>query len=529
MNVAERLIRFIRLKYTKHPLAFILITALTVRLIAAFFSRGYGMHDDHFLVIEASQSWVDGTDYNNWLPANSVLHKPDGHSFFYVGLHYLLFSVMHWLGMSNPDHKMYIVRILHALLSLIVVWAGYKTVYLYAGRKTANTTGWMLALLWFMPFMAVRNLAEVVAIPFLMLGIWITERSLRNTNAVFSFLIAGIVTGLAVSVRFQTILFVGGMGLALLFMKKFKEALIFGAGSIISIALLQGGIDLMVWGRPFAEFREYIIYNLDNKYSYGNNNYFMYPSLIIGLLIPPVSIFLIFGFFREWKKHMLLFFPVIIYLLFHEYFPNKQERFILTVLPMIIMLGVVGCNRILESSSFWQRQTGLIRGSMIFFWIVNFFLLSFTTTAYTKKSRVEAMLYLNSKNEDIRAILVDNNNDDGTVFVPMFYLGSWIESYQLSENLPVPDSMSTINQARHQHKIKTLHYFDRMPADELPRFVLFYNDRDLKGRITRIESYFPRLSYETTIIPSFIDRLMYRLNPVNVNQTVIIYRIRYTN
>jgi len=46
----------------------ILISALIIRLIAAIFSQGYGMHDDHFLIVEASASWVDGFDYNHWLP-----------------------------------------------------------------------------------------------------------------------------------------------------------------------------------------------------------------------------------------------------------------------------------------------------------------------------------------------------------------------------------------------------------------------------------------------------------------------------
>ena len=46
----------------------ILVAAVFIRLIAAIFSQGYGMHDDHFLVIEASASWAHGYDYNHWLP-----------------------------------------------------------------------------------------------------------------------------------------------------------------------------------------------------------------------------------------------------------------------------------------------------------------------------------------------------------------------------------------------------------------------------------------------------------------------------
>ena len=72
------------------PLFVLTVIALVPRLVAAFFSQGYFAHDDHFLVIEAASSWADGFDYNNWLPWNQGPDpRPTGHSFFYVGLHYL--------------------------------------------------------------------------------------------------------------------------------------------------------------------------------------------------------------------------------------------------------------------------------------------------------------------------------------------------------------------------------------------------------------------------------------------------------
>mgnify|MGYP000730876582 FL=1 len=69
----------------------IIFSAIAIRLIAVIFSQGYGMHDDHFLIIEASSSWVAGNDYNNWLPWTEGNTGPDGHSFSYVGLNYIYF------------------------------------------------------------------------------------------------------------------------------------------------------------------------------------------------------------------------------------------------------------------------------------------------------------------------------------------------------------------------------------------------------------------------------------------------------
>ena len=46
------------------------MAGLLLRLVAATFSTGYLMHDDHFMVVEAGASWAAGEDYNDWLPWN---------------------------------------------------------------------------------------------------------------------------------------------------------------------------------------------------------------------------------------------------------------------------------------------------------------------------------------------------------------------------------------------------------------------------------------------------------------------------
>ena len=151
----------------------IIIAAIIIRLIAAIFSEGYGMHDDHFLVIEAASSWSDGYDYNDWLPwSKGNAGKPEGHSFTYVGLNYIFFYVSKFAGLSNPKLLMLLNRVLHALLSVLVVYFGIKITEKISDRKNAVTVGWILALLSILPFLSVRNLVELTSIPFLMWGIW---------------------------------------------------------------------------------------------------------------------------------------------------------------------------------------------------------------------------------------------------------------------------------------------------------------------------------------------------------------------
>jgi hypothetical protein len=154
--------------YLKNPLICILVVGLFFRLLAAIFSEGYAFQDDHFLIIEVAQQWLDKSP-SELLPQLGA-KVPSGHSFFYPGLHYYFFSFLHSLGIDNPNIKMLLVRILHAFYSMSIVLLGYKITLLISNKKNAETVGWILAIFWIFPLLSVRNLIEYVCIPPLMLA-----------------------------------------------------------------------------------------------------------------------------------------------------------------------------------------------------------------------------------------------------------------------------------------------------------------------------------------------------------------------
>ena len=121
--------------------------ALILHLVAMIFAMGFRMYDDHFLLIKVAQSWVDGYDYNNWLPrspGNSGI--PQGHSLFYVSIHFLILSFFKFIGFTNPDYQMYAIRLMHALYSLLVVALGYKITLKLSDKHSTDWVGWLLGL-----------------------------------------------------------------------------------------------------------------------------------------------------------------------------------------------------------------------------------------------------------------------------------------------------------------------------------------------------------------------------------------------
>ncbi len=503
MTLPSRIYRI----WDEKPLILILGLAVFFRLLSVIFAKGWGMLDDHFLVIESAQSWVDGSDYNSWLPWTKENHGPSGHNFFYPGLNFLLFSFFRFIHLEDPQTKMFFVRLITAAWSLLTVYLGYSITKRISNRKSARLVGILLAVFWFMPWLSVRNLIEIVCIPFLMLSIWVIIRPEKKASLGMYFL-AGLFLGLAINTRLQTAFFAVGLGLALLLLAKWKETIALTLGTLIPVFLIQGLISYFLWHDPLAELFEHVRYNLTAANDYFVLPWYTYLLFITGILIPPVSLFILAGFVFSWKRYLLIFMPVAVFILFHSLFPNKQERFIFPVIPLLIVTGISGWNDFVNRSGYWQKHRKLIKGCWTFFWIMNLILLSVVSVVYSKRAKVESMTYL-SKYPDIKQILVADQDDSPDIF-PLFYLGQWVHPYE--ELLDCKNTDELILKAA------------KAPYDEHPRFILFLGEKDLQNRVIKARESFPFLVYETTILPGFIDNLMHFLNPVNKNKKVMIYR-----
>src|SRR5574344_276751 len=215
--------------YAQNPLIVILIVALLVRIVCVLFAKGFGMYDDHFLIIENSRSWLSGHNYGGWLPIyGNNGANPQGHSLLYVVVSYCIFWVLSLLGVTELNSQMYFVRLFLALFSLLSVYFGYKiTKYETKNINSANAVGWLLALYWFFPWLSVRNLVEVVCVPFLLLGLWLYICSKESKKPLLLICASALVMSIGMGIRLQAVFFVGGFGLALLIKKEWKQAMVF--------------------------------------------------------------------------------------------------------------------------------------------------------------------------------------------------------------------------------------------------------------------------------------------------------------
>lgn len=516
--------------FQDHPLRMILILAFVVRLLAAFFAPGYMMHDDHFLTIEPAGSWADGKNFNNWLPGigNTNAH-PEPISFFYLGFLFFFFKAFQFFGIEQPESQMLFLRLIHAAYSLLTVFFAYRITELLSNRKNAISVGLLMALIAILPNFSVRNLVEIVCMPPLLGGMWLLLKNIplhsfkigslelqaplkieNHTSSFKAIAAAGFIMGLSVGLRYQTGLIVALIGVMLALQNSFRSFLLFGAVSLFAFFVTQID-DVLLWGgEPFQHLKGYFEYNKKNALNYPGSPW-AYLSFIGIFILPPVSLFLTIGFFSYWRRLSIIVIPSIGFLLFHILYPNKQERFILPVLPFFVIAGTIGWNIISEKwkSTTWHSWSWRI------FWTLNTIAMVTLCFTYSKKSRVEAMNYLYEAGDCNNFILEFSHSRQGAM-VPQFYSDIWTSYYYFNESDQIEVVLSYAERAARETQN------DVMPRS-LPNYILFYDDVDLENRVAEMKKYYPTLTYRTTIESGWFDVLLHRLNPKNSLEKIHIY------
>jgi hypothetical protein len=495
----------------------ILVVAAVLRLVAAYFSTGYLMHDDHFLVLEAAGSWRDGEDYNLWFPWNQeaagVPVGPHPANFAYVGTQFFLLKMLDAIGIEDPAGLAYIIRILHGLYSLFIPLLGWKMARAMGGEKAASAVGWTLAGIAWMPLLSVHQLVEMVCIPPLMMAFWTLLKVPRREWAARNLLRAGAWLGLAIGLRYQLGILAVGWAVGMFWDETGKRNRMF-LGQVFSLALgalvvffLTQVADLWVWGEPFVQLRAYFGYNTTHATAYPQGPWYQYFLTLAGLLIPPVSLAWMFGVGKSTRKWLWIALPVLFFFAFHSIYSNKQERFILPIVPLIILLGTLGWREFMSrkpaESRWWTWQRRSIRIAMG----INFIALILLTPASFKLARVTAMDMLYRRGDLANFVAVEV---DSASMPPRFYSGEWSPYYAHSM------AANPVNEKK---------VMCRNTARPFPNYLLFYGDDRIAGRVEEYKQIFPSMVYIGQAAPGKWDRILAWLNPINQAERVMIYQI----
>ncbi|MBK9184111.1 MAG: DUF2079 domain-containing protein [Ignavibacteria bacterium] len=470
-----------------------IIVGLVLRLLAAVFSPGYAMHDDHFVIEDGPYQWFLA-DHGGWFNRDVV----PGHSVVYPGILYGILSACIGIGITDPQTQMLVMRILHALLATLAIPLAAAIARRIGSEESAKAAAFLVAVFWVLPFLGVRNLIEVVCIPPLMTGVFLVLRrgSMRDI------VLAGLAFAVAFLFRYHTAVIPATMTMVLMVRREWRMAIGLVVSYATVICLTQGIVDLLVWGQFLIAPITYWMNFVTGSDEYANGPLYQYVLLLVGLLIPPTSLVLLWRLFTDKRSSLRyeVLLPIVVFVVAHSFIANKQERFIIPVVPLLLVVVAVA----------WidrpQRSSGPVRWTSIalgWFWAVNTVLLTLFIFSYSKRSRVESLSYLHGIAGADRVAVIAKPG----VFVPSFYLG---------------------------HEIKTITVLTDTTSSSwgelsafAPTHVVFYDITSRDVLLQRVNDLIPgHLTQLVEVEPGLLDATLHWLNPRgNKNETSIVYEV----
>jgi len=481
-----------------HPVLLCLLVAMILRLPAVIFSKGYMASDDHFETVQIAYDGIQKglLNDNGTLRWERVQPENIGRSPLYVLFLFSLMKLQSWAGITNLDAMMYLVRLLHALLSLLTVYCGVRYISDSTGSRAAALVGGLvLAGHFLLPYLSVRNLIEQVSADFLVPSVYLAYRGVKEKNDRFMAM-SGILGGIAWMIRFNTGLAVLPIPFAVWYLvRSIRQALYFAAGGILML-LFSGSLDI-----PFLGSFGRSSFNIMERFLFPSElpplpqPFWMFAVLIVGVLIPPFSLYFLGSIFNRKiiREHFIIFSSAFLFFLAHSIITHKEERFMLPIFPLIIILGTVGLHRWVNEGLLSDFHLKAMKITGVIAAVISLILLPIFTLNYAHRGSVDSLVYLSCQN-DVTKYLVDRT--ERKRLVPYSYAG-------LNTSPPLLlDRWETLDTADEIQNWK----------DSADYFVIF-SDTAPEMHRARLTAYFGELTPAYHSPPSLVDLLLHFLNP----------------
>ncbi|MBY0370119.1 hypothetical protein K2X33_05495 [bacterium] len=274
------------------------------------------------------------------------------------------------LGMQDP---LWQLRFTFALLGVFSFLAqAFLVRTLFAEGTRARTFALFLIGFYFlMPLFLSRPMIESLAMPWLSLSAAFGVRAFRRPpgKADAEWAAALLFLSVACLFRFQAGVCGAALASAVLLRRSAKECTVF-ALTAAALFVLTGLPDVFLRGEFHGQLRSYVGYNLTNSGEhYGVMPFYTFILLLFGLTLPPA----LFSRYRglDWKRaYQPLWAPLgylVIFTLAHSISPHKEDRFIVPVLPLLLVCLVPLLDFLWEGHARWRLRWFLALNGVLLF------------------------------------------------------------------------------------------------------------------------------------------------------------------
>ncbi len=330
--------------FIQHDLLILIMIAAIFRSIAVIYSQGFNHPDELFHVLEPAHGIVTGY----WLKA---WEWQDGlRSFTLPGFFSIFIMIGKAIGITDPNSMATLMRSIAALLSLSGVWAVYKITNLFADKTAARMATLFMAIWWVPVYFGVKTMSGPISMNIILISHYLAYRAInipnfeigKRTNQLL--LYAGMLGGLAFSIRFQMGIFSVAIAAVLLYNKAIKQFLIYSAG-VVLLVLLHGMMDLYTLGSflhsPIQYFISQIIENQAVE-QFGAQPWHRYLTWYIRYFTLPFALFLLFFTIRSGKQFWQLIVSILLFWGLFQAVAHREDRFLIPMVPFLIMTTSLG-------------------------------------------------------------------------------------------------------------------------------------------------------------------------------------------
>jgi hypothetical protein len=491
----------------QHPLRSLLLIGFVVRVIAAVFSKGFLTLDDHFnLVVDADM-----------LARGMTLPLDYKDSALYPWSISLVMSALRFFGNTSPDGEMLVVRLLQAVFSTFGIYFVYKILETISDEESANLGGLLYALYFLLPITSVHQFEESICQIPLLASMWfaIKEPQQQKESAHWNNFLAGIFLGIALIIRFPLLSFILPFIVLHFIRAEYRQKGLYLLFGMMLVVLLQSANNMYTnnefgysfrrnYGFLFSQGQELVT----DASGYPSGPPWRYAETLLAMFLPPFSFLFLFASFKTGKKHLLFSIPTLCFFVAHSLIANKQERFLLPMIPFIIILSAIGFSQVKEWFEKTNARWKTYKALWFYFLLLNSILLCLSLFVYGKKDRVEPLSFIQQQ-QDVTGVIVAQYNYQFPV--PTYYLGT-----------PTPPVFVFDHTTNIHNDAKLL---VRFPF--FPNYVVLYSDsviRDVQLLETALDI---SLVHQATISPSIADMLAHKLNPMhNKANTAYVFFVK---
>ncbi len=307
------------------------------------------------------------------------------------------------LGIKNPYYQYRFILIVLGLISSVVIsWALFY--FRKNSHKKVSLKYYFLLLIFYFGnlFIISRTMAESLSIPWMfaamICAVLYDERPLRK------YLLWGV---LWISIAFLMRPQVGICGLVFVLLpiiyRKWKDFFAVAFLGIMSVSL-AGLPDLFLRGRWHDSLIKSLEYNVEQSANYNIQPWWFYFMVLFAIFLGPFWIARYpKGFIKTWlREYRMIFISVLIFILFHNLFAHKYERFLISWIP----IGIFVLTPLFVQ--LWSQRSGR-RMRLSWGLTLNCLLWAIASFDPPQKNLIQTSLFLDKHTEFKRVLSIDGS------------------------------------------------------------------------------------------------------------------------